>query len=161
MDNYKFALFFPDGEIRYYGDSKSDDYHVGCMLDAARELYPDNQVFKMLNERHLPTTIAYYLTEVGNIVFLNLTHYKREGLTKYGKSGMFMIPNEITQKQLEALKEFESEIKDFDVIIKTDLIIEDGFLESKTLSGMMGSLDDKLIDLISKKCRIIEKNKSK
>lgn len=161
MDDYKFALILDNGQVKRFGDSKSEDYHVACMLDAARNMYPDSQIFEMLNEKHLPTTIAYYLTEMGNIVFLNLTHYKREGLTKYGKSGMFMIPDEITQSQLESLRNFEKEIVGFDVTIRTDLRIEDGFLETKTLSGMMGSLDDKLVELISKNTTVIEDKKAR
>ena len=43
MDDYKFALILDSGEIKRFGDSKSEDYHVACMLDAARDMYPDSK----------------------------------------------------------------------------------------------------------------------
>lgn len=142
MDNYKLAFIYGvddyerniyDGKIEKIGDSSDEEsFHATCLLDHAKDKYPDKQVFKQMSFRHKPETIGYFYTLFGHILFLNTT----KNVQKYGKSGLFMLPSNITDKQKESLFSFCEEIVDFSVHILYDFTIEDGILEGKELSSV-------------------------
>ena len=142
MDDYKLAFIYGtneeecdiwDGKIEKFGDSSDEDsFHSTCLLDHAKERYPDVQIFKKMGFRHKPETIGYFYTLFGHILFLNTT----KNVQKYGKSGLFMLPSNVTEKQKESLFKFCEEIEDFSVHILYDLNIEDGILEGKELSSV-------------------------
>ena len=86
MDNYKFAVIQEKGNIEYRGNSKDEEeLHVVGLLEYAREKYPNADIFKTLHEKHFPSTVAFFLTEFNNVLVLNLTHYKDESISKYGR----------------------------------------------------------------------------
>ena len=153
MDDYKCAIINENG-IDKVGDSRSEDIHTICLLEEARKIHPDNQYFKMLNVKHLPSTISYYLTEAGDIVFLNTTNYRKEELKKYGRSGIFFLPSVITNKHIESLEKFLPMIEDFKVEIKADFSIEDGILMYKTISTSDIDVKVDLITLIKRSCLV-------
>lgn len=48
--------------------------------------------------------IAYFLVKMGHIVFFNTTKYDEDNLRKYDRTGFFMLPNHLTEKQKECLE---------------------------------------------------------
>jgi len=67
-------------------------------------------------------------------------------MKKYGKFGMFLLPDKLTDNQKEALNDFCSSISNFDISINYDLSIDTGILDSKTIQGFN---HEKPIDLLN------------
>lgn len=142
MDDYRIAFIYgvtddecniKDGELEFYGDANDSELsHSQCLKDHAEEHFPNVKVFNMLNFRHRPEVISYFYTVLGHIVFLNIT----KNVKKYGKSGLFLLPNEITEKQRVTLKRFCENISDYSISIMSDLKIEDGILDGRELSSV-------------------------
>lgn len=141
MDNYKFAIIFGsdspnnthDGDIVYYGDNANGEMHIKSFLNFIQEYYNDNESLLRINIRHQPTMPAYLLTELGNIIFLNTTSLEEKELAKYGRNGIMFLPREITNKQFESIVNDFDKIKDYDLMIKSNFRVEDGFLHSDTV----------------------------
>ena len=141
MDNYKTAFIygsddetnnFKDGQIHLYGEAEQDLFHNVYLLNYIEKYYPNIPLFKQLNPRHPKEIIAYFLAKMGHVVFFNTTNYEEKKLERHGKLGMFMMPDNLTEKQKAALIQFAQTIPDFDVLINYDLKIEDGLLNSQT-----------------------------
>ena len=160
MDNYKFSIIFGDeerdGKTVYYGDQ--DELHIKSMIEFISEYYPEDLLLKTVNIRHQAIIAAYLLTQRNNIVFLNSTEYTKESLERYGKNGILLLPQKITQKQLFSLKEMVDGIRDYDILIKCNLFIEDGFLNSKTLNNMDKITPEIVDDIVNKNCEIVSGN---
>ena len=140
MDEYKLAFIYGDtdqkrkiveGQIERVGDIHDEDVlHIRCLLDYARERYSDVEIFQRLNLRHKPETVAYFFTLLfHHAVFLNTT----KDITNYGKTGMLMLPDKLTDIQRESLCSLMREIDDFSIGIFYDLRIEEGILEGKEI----------------------------
>lgn len=165
MDDYKLAIIFngdneanniKNGDMLFLGDSKSDDLHVKCLLDLARKLYPDNQIFQMLNTKHFPTTIAYYLIKMGHIVFLNTTHYRDDLLLKYGKSGELLLPESLNEAQVKSLEKLADLIHDNRIEVTSNMYVDNGFVAGKSFDVPMYEITTKeFIDMISKNCEFL------
>ena len=156
MDNYKIAFIngnnfedrnIIDGKIDYYGEIDSDTLHVMSLLEYAKNNFSDIPVFNQLNIRHQPEVVAYFLTKIGVAVFFNMTRYDASHLKKYGKLGMLMLPDELTDKQKEALYQFAENISDFSISVHYDLNIDTGILSSKTIQGMNNETPKEIIDV--------------
>ncbi len=158
MDDYKCAVILENGNIEKFGDSRSDEIHAICLLENGRRLHPNNNYFKMLNENHLFSTIAYYFTEANDITFINVTSYRKEELRKYGRRGIFFLPSVITKEQIESLKVFAEDIKDFDIELKSDFSIVDGILEYKTIRPSESEVKVDLVTLIKRNCLVNDSN---
>lgn len=164
MDHYKLALIYGkndevrqihDGQIKRVGNLlEADLLHATCLLDHAKEIYPNVTVFKQLNNRHRPETIGYFFALLGNILFLNTT----KNVEKYGKRGILMMPNHWTKLQQEALKQFCDVIEDFSITILYDLKIVDGMLDGKELYPMK---EEKPWNLVERYIKREEFNKIK
>ena len=163
MDDHKgFILFgkddendkYHDGESIMFGNSKSDDLHIASLLDIAKTYFPEDPILSKLNIRHQPEVAAFFMVEMGNVVFLNTTKYNGNNISIYGKSGMLMLPSTISNKQIESLKELTQSLIDYDLIIKTDFNLNNGMLESKTLVCMDKINPDKLIELVNDNCHV-------
>lgn len=72
---------------------------------------------------------------MGHIIFFNTTSKDEKEFKKYGRTGQFMMPDVITEKQELALNKFCQEIKDYDILIDYDITLEDGILNSKSIQG--------------------------
>lgn len=117
-----------EGQIEKLGvTSDTETMHVEYLLDYARERYSDIQVFKQFNVRYAPETVGYFFTLFGHIVFFNTT----TNILKYGKTGVFLMPPDISAVQKASLYHFLSEINDFNVTIFYDLQINGGILDGK------------------------------
>ena len=165
MDNYKIAFIHGnnfeekgliDGEIVNYGKYNVDSLHVQNLLDYANKNFKEYSIFQKLSIRHQPEVVSYFLTKLGIIVFLNMTKYDDKHLKKYGKSGMFLLPDQLTEKQQTSLIEFAKNIENFDVMINYDISIDTGILDSKTIQGFNHETPLELINVYLK--RINNKN---
>lgn len=155
MDNYKIAFIngnnfedrnIIDGGIDYYGEIDSDSLHVMSLLEYAKNNFSDIPVFNQLTIRHQPEVVAYFLTRIGIIVFLNMTRYDEQHLKRYGKMGMLMMPDKLTDNQIEALNQFVEEISDFSIVVNYDLSIDTGMLDSKSIQGFAGEKPKDIIE---------------
>lgn len=124
-----------DGNIEFIGAIEKDSLHVVSLLEYAQNTFSQLPIFNQLTIRHQPEIIAYFLTRMGIAVFFNMTRYDENNLKKYGKTGMLMLPDQLTQKQETSLKEFSQSISDFSICINYDLTIESGILDSKMIQG--------------------------
>ena len=134
MNDYKLAIIhgkddekrnIKAGQMEKVGNvADSDVLHVTCLLDYAKQKYPDIEIFHNLNYRHRPETVGYFFTLLGDAIFFNTT----KNVAKYGKEGMLMLPQEISPLQKEKLFELSKTISDFSLIIISDLTLEDGFV---------------------------------
>lgn len=156
MDKYKIALIYGDnfieqgkeeGRIEYCGEIENDSLHVVSLLNFAKDNFPEIPVFQQLSIRHQPEVVAYFLTRLGIIVFFNMTKYDDNHMKKYGRNGMFMMPDELTPKQEEALKEFSESINNFKCSINYDLTIDTGILDSKIIQSLNHETSNDIIDI--------------
>ena len=170
MDNYKIALIHSDsfedrglmdGQFEVCGEINKDSLHVMNLLDYANNKFSEMSIFQKLSVRHQPEVVSYFLTKLGIIVFLNMTKYDNEHLKKYGKMGMLLLPDELTDRQKDTLIKFAEKISDFDIYINYDLSIDTGILDSKTIQGFNHETPRELIDIyfkrLNKKDSIIQK----
>ena len=156
MDESKFAIIFNNGNTIDYGNQ--DELHIKSMVDFISEYYPNDPLLKTINIRHQPTVVAYLLTKKNNIIFLNSTEFTKESLERYGKNGILFLPEKITENQLSSLKEMANGIRDYDILIKCNLVIEDGFLHSKTLNNMEKITPEIIENIVVKNCEIVNEN---
>lgn len=150
-----------DGSIEFCGETTIDSLHVVNLLNYANQKFPEVSIFNQLSIRHQPEVVSYFLTKLGIVVFLNMTKYDSEHLNKYGKMGMFLLPDELTDKQRESLISFAESISEFEVSINYDLSIEMGILDSKSIQGFNHETPKELFDIyfqrINKKDSNIQK----
>lgn len=160
MNDYKIAFIHGDsfeekglidGSIEFCGNNNKDSLHVANLLDFAKKNFPEISVFNQLSIRHQPEVVSYFLTRLGIVVFLNMTKYDSKHLRKYGKMGMLLLPDELTDKQKESLIKFAESISDFEILINYDLSIETGILDSKTIQGFNNETPKELLDIYFKR----------
>ncbi len=169
MDNYKVSLIFDgqventrNGQIVKSGDSKGEELHIETLLDLSKKYFSTHSVLSQLNYKHRPETVAYFMTKMGTVVFLNTTRYTEACLKKYGKSGMFLLPDTITEKQFDAIKILAGDIVDFNITYITDLKLEDGMVQGKNTMGSKITDNEMVINDILNKVNIIkEDNKTR
>ena len=136
-----------DGKIEFCGAYEEDNLHSFNLLTYAKEKFSEMPIFNQLNVRHQPEVIAYFLTKLGIMVFLNSTKYDEISLKKYGRSGIFLMPDSPTEKQQNTLLELTNTMSSFDTSINYNLLMEDGILNSKQISNIN---QEKPIDLANK-----------
>jgi len=160
MNDYKIAFIHGDnfeekglmnGNIEFCGNNSKDSLHVASLLNYAKKNFPEISVFNQLSIKHQPEVVSYFLTRLGMVVFLNMTKYDSEHLRKYGKMGMFLLPDELTDGQKKALISFSESISDFEVFISYNLSIETGILDSKTIHGFNHETPNELLDIYFKR----------
>lgn len=116
-----------NGEISYINCSLEDEYfHVVLMLDYFKENFKDNEIIQKYDVYTSVNTMALQLRKLGNIVFLNTTNYRKEMLEKHGRHGVIMMPDVITNEQVEALKELKEKLIKYNEIQIWYDITDDG-----------------------------------
>lgn len=98
-------------EISTFGDDER--FHILLFLEYLENNYKDNEMLQGYDSRIAANKVALTLAELGNIVFLNTTTYRKDMLIKHGKTGVIIIPSDWTIEQKESLLEFKEKIKDF------------------------------------------------
>lgn len=162
MDNYKFAIIFgndneknntSDGEVIHYGDNLNGELHIKSFLRFIEEYYNEDTMLSKINIYHQYSIPAYLLTKMGNIVIANSTDLAEEELKKYGRSSIIFLPDTITPKQYESLIEIFDELKEYDIMIDSNIRIENGFLNSDSdlTTGKIGKekFEEKIKSIVS------------
>ena len=126
-----------EGKIEPIGKIKDGSFHATYLLDFAKDNYPEVPIFKRLSRRHTPESIAFfYCYYFNHIVFLNTTSFNDKGEITHGKTGRFLLPNNISSKQKEALYNFLEMLDDYSIIILYDLKIDEGIFGGKELHSV-------------------------
>ena len=95
-----------EGEIRKIGELVNEYFHSTLLINFAKKNYSEIPIFQKLSNRHIPEVIAYFYTLYFNhIIFLNTTSVNNNIVSK-NKQGIFIMPNEISETQKEALYSF-------------------------------------------------------
>lgn len=154
MDNYKIAII--NDKIDKIGDtSVEDSMHIQVLIDYIKEHYKENKMFDILNIRHSPEIAAYLISRLGNIVFLNIT----KDVKKYGKTGIFIMPDEIDDGLKEKVIDFSRSIDDYSVTIFYDLDIKEGVLDSKNSSSIeFNNPKELLVDFFDRNNNVAKKH---
>lgn len=118
MENVKIAVIHGedmlDGNIDVINRENPDRYHIDYLLEYINKNYKENEMFKNMNRNETANSIGLKLKDIGNIVFFDITTYLADGTPNYnGKSGIIMLPENVTEKQTEALDLFKSRISDY------------------------------------------------
>lgn len=137
---------FHDGELEYFGNIKDSDLHIVTLLEMVEKYFSDDSILSRLTIRHQANIAAYFMVELGHVIFLNTTSYKKEYLEKHGKSGLLMIPDKMSIKQFEELKLFLKKIEDYTITVCSDLKLNEGFLESKNFTSIRGANKELVIN---------------
>lgn len=140
------------GQIEKYGEFEENVLHMEYLLDYVKEKYADKPIFQGFNIHHQKEALAYVLTEFfDKTIFFNTTRYKEDGkTTKYGYTGLFMLPKEINQTLAEALISFAKEIEKYEIMIYYDFNLEDGFINQKNLlTEKNATNEEKMIQAIN------------
>ncbi len=157
MDDKKIAFIFGsskensevyEGNIEEIGDIRDGYFHSTYLLNFSKEKYPETTVFRKLSNRHSPEAISFFYTKLFNhIVFLNTTKYLEDGrMSKHGKTGVFLLPESITEKQKDGLYSFLDEISDYHITIAYDIRIENGIVLDNEVSSVSSEEPRELFD---------------
>ena len=143
----KLELGIIEGKIDKVGHINDGRIHASYLLEFASNNYPEVDIFKRLNIRHEPEVISLFYTQYFNhIVFLNTTSFNSEGKITHGKTGTFLLPNDISLKQKESLYEFLNMIDDYSVTILYNVDIVDGIFDGKEIRPISGITPSSLFD---------------
>lgn len=137
------------------GESNEYDGKINCFYIDEQELFHSNIFSKYIKENYSPNelenldfdnanSMMLFLRERGNIVFVNDTTYKNGIPDKHGKTGIFAMPDFISENQISALKEFNKMIKTYDglqIWHSFDSHIECKNLFTKDKSQVKGVID--------------------
>ena len=102
-----------DGKIEKIYSEDENSYHVELLTNYIQINYPPNDEIKNLDYSSA-NSLSLFLREQGKVVFINSTSYKKQYISKYGKSGILILPNQLSEKQIAALNNFKNDINDFD-----------------------------------------------
>ena len=115
-----------DGTINYIGKIGGDHLHSDLLIEYGINTYGNSSIFQILSDEYYMVEVpAFFLSkEYDNVVFLNIAK------TENGKKGLLYLPDEITEKQIEALEQLG--IEDFHIEANFNLNLNDGIIESDT-----------------------------
>ena len=160
MDKNKVVMLFGtdaadgkyfDGKIEGFGDAEDKDLHISTLLEIVHNYFSEDPILTRLNIHHPATVAAYFMVELGHIVFLNTTSFEKELLQKHGKSGILMVPDNITYEQFESLKSLLSQLDNYTINVSSDFKFNEGFLESKSFTLVRGMDKQLILDRLSSK----------
>ena len=167
MDDYKVAIVFgnddkkgnfSEGQIEKAGDLRDKDLHISTLLEIVNKYFSDDPILSRLSIRHQATIAAYFIVELGHVVFLNTTSLKEEFLVKHGKSGMLMVPDKMSSKQFAAVKDFLHQVADYTITVCSELTLNEGFLESKSFTSVRGANKELVLNKLDSQVAVEEAN---
>ena len=134
----KIVLFYGmdpvDGQIKNgtcdrIGSTEKEDFHIFCFREFCKSHFLDIKAFQNLSYRSSIDVVSYFLSQVmGHVVFLNTT----KDIEKYGYSGMFFMPPELTEEQAKLVTSFTEELTSFQIVVNYDMALNAGIIEAKT-----------------------------
>lgn len=118
MKDYKLFVIYSgneeikkqDGQIEYIGLKKEYPTHAMAMYDYLKDNFSHVEALKGISNKVDVHTASAFLSQLGMIVFINSTPSDEIHFEKYGYSGMFIMPKQLSEKQLKKLHE----LKDLD-----------------------------------------------
>ena len=133
IDDYKLVIITGeneksddiDGEVIFAGKNEDYSFHIDALIDYSRGRYPNVNVFQHINDRHLPNVPIFFLTWLNSIVYANTSSERA------GNCGMLYMPDEISEKQREALLKLAEAIPTAQVCIVYDMDFDDGEVKLK------------------------------
>lgn len=146
---------FQDGNIETYGKAEDNDLHIATLLEIVNKYFSEDPILSRLSIRHQANIAAYFMVELGHVVFLNTTSYKKEFLSKHGKNGLLMVPDKMSQKQFESLKVFLKKVDDYTITVCSNLRLNEGFLESKNFTSIKGANKELVINKLSDEVEMV------
>ena len=108
-----------DGEMRFVGPTSEYDFHIDCLLDYAKNRYPDVKVFQRMNDRFSPCVPIFFLAWLNSIVYINMSSERA------GRCGTLYMPDEISEKQKEVLLELSKSFPQLNVNIVYNMYLDD------------------------------------
>lgn len=102
-----------DGKIHCFNIDDQELFHSTIFLNYIKEYYGTNQELKNIDLDNA-NSMMLFLREQGNVVFVNDTTYKNGIPDKHGRTGIFAMPDSLSESQTESLKEFNEKIEDYD-----------------------------------------------
>ena len=115
-----------DGDISYLGYQVNYDYHAECLIDYAKNKYPNISGFENIDYMSESNLLLYYLSLLNNVIFTNVS-------VDDEKRGMLYLPREISEKQVGILLDFMKLVVEFKVPIDYNLSLIDGVVFGKDL----------------------------
>lgn len=143
MDQYKIAMIYgedsiehqtQDGQIEYFGNALDENtLHITTFVDdIIAKKYSDVNLLKKITWRHQPEVPAFFLSKMFNhSIFLNTT----SDIEKYGKTGMFILSDQLSDKQQESLLAFCKTIHDYNIKICYQLELNEGLIDSRNFGN--------------------------
>ena len=101
-----------DGKIERFYIGKEDYYHAKVLCDVVSSLYSQEELEKV--DLKNANSMALFLREKGDVVFLNTTTYIDKKASKHGRTGVLIMPDKITEEQKESLMNFNVELSNYD-----------------------------------------------
>ena len=130
-----------NGKIDYIKCTLEDEYfHIVLILDYLKNNYKNNETLQSYDIYTSINKIAITLCHLGEVIFLNTTSYRKEMLEKHGRSGIFILPDNITEEQKNGILELKEKISKFNEIQLWFDIQED--LSAKMLIGNPDIIDE-------------------
>ena len=153
IDNYKALIINGvndksndvDGHVDFVGPIGECDYHIDCLLEYAREKYPNVSIFQRITDRCEPDVPIYFLTWLNNVVYINISGNRN------GKYGMLFLPDEVTENQMKEIYELVKQIPKAHVDIVYDMDFDDGFVISKEFNYERGKAFEESLNEFFKK----------
>jgi len=138
IDDYKMAVIPSDGhleleegEIKYFGEMNFYLLHDYAFRQFCQNYYPEILSQPGVSKNSPAELYAYYLQLDSNIVIANLTHSST--IEKHGKEAMIFMPEQISDKQKEALKSLMYEADDYNFFILYHFTLENNYPNSQNI----------------------------
>lgn len=108
------AIIHNEGKIDYIMDDiLNDEPHIIMMLQFLKTHYYDDLFLQQCDYYTGINKIAIYLSRQGEIVFLNTTSYKQEVLSRYGRTGIILMPKKLKEEQIYDLYKLKDKLEKF------------------------------------------------
>lgn len=121
------AVIHNEGKMDYVmTDIMDKEPHISLMLDYLKNNYKDDLFLQQCDYYTAVNKIAMYLCSLGEIVFLNTTSYQKELLSKYGHSGIMMMPKKLKEEQIYNLFKLKDMLEKLNELQIWYNITEDG-----------------------------------
>lgn len=162
MDSYMIAIINGqyegdiDGNIDYVGrlyyenengfldenEIDLDRYsnHVDHLLRYGKEKYLDESIFKKIPDNVEFWVPIFFLGVLDNIVYLNVS------TKKFGRHGWLFMPDEVSDKQKEALYNFAGTLSNVSIDLFYNLNLNDGLVEFQEYDCKRGLSFEEILD---------------
>ena len=104
-----------DDKIDYMYAEQEEIYHSSLLSDYIKNRYPSLESSKNIKFDNA-NSMALFLREQGDIIFLNDTTYHNGIPDNHGKTGILIIPDEMNLEKRQLLEEFNHQLINYDAL---------------------------------------------